>query len=188
MVNTWPKNRRLLGTRVQRLDGPEKATGKARYSFDYNLPGMLHARIFRSPHPHAKVKSIDTSAAEKVPGFKALHVIAKVGTELFYAGDEIVGVACDTEEHAADAVRAIKVEYDFLDALVTEADALKNDLKTVSPVGMKKVTNNVVVAKEDKSDDIDDAFKKAEVVHEGEYGAATINHQCLEPHGLVAAW
>jgi xanthine dehydrogenase YagR molybdenum-binding subunit len=188
MPNTWPKNRRVIGTRVQRLDGPEKSTGRARYSFDVNRPGMLHARIFRSPHPHVRIKSLDTSGAEKAVGFKALHVIAKAGTELFFAGDEIVGVACDTEEHAADAVRAIKVEYEFLDALVTEADALKNDLKTVPPVGMKKDTNNVKVAREDKSNDIDDAFKKAEVVHEGEYGAATINHQCLEPHGLVAEW
>ncbi len=149
---------------------------------------MLHARILRSPHPHARIKSLDTSGAEKALGFKALHVIAKTGSELYYAGDEIVGVACDTEEHATDAVRAIKVEYEILDALVTEADALKNDLKTVSPVGTKKDTNNVRVAREDKSNDIDDVFKKAEVVHEGEYGAATINHNCLEPHGLVAEW
>ena len=93
MPNTWPKERRLLGTRVQRLDGPEKATGRAKYSFDINRPGMLHARILRSPYPHAKVKTLDTSAAEKMPGFKALHVIAKPGTELYYAGDEVVAVA-----------------------------------------------------------------------------------------------
>ncbi|HEX5269957.1 MAG TPA: xanthine dehydrogenase family protein molybdopterin-binding subunit [Gemmataceae bacterium] len=188
MPNTWPQNRRVLGTRVQRLDGPEKATGRARYSFDVNRPGMLHARILRCPLPHAKVKTLDTSAAEKVPGFKALHVIAKVGTELFYAGDEVVGVACDTEEHAADAVRAIKVEFDPLPALVAEEDALKNDLKTVPPVGPQKNTNNVRTAREDKSNDFDAAMGKAEVVHEGEYGIATINHQCLEPHGLVAEW
>jgi xanthine dehydrogenase YagR molybdenum-binding subunit len=191
MANTsWPKNRRVLGTRVPRLDGPEKSTGKARYSFDVNRPGMLHARIFRSPHPHVRVKSIDTSAAEKMPGFKALHVVAKPGTELYFAGAEIVGIACDTEEHAADAVRAIKVDYDVLDALVSEEDALKNDLKTVDPVGAgpNKNPNNVRLGKEDKVGDVDTAFQKADVVHEGEYGAATINHQCLEPHGLVAEW
>jgi xanthine dehydrogenase YagR molybdenum-binding subunit len=188
MAISWPKNRRILGTRVPRLDGPEKATGKARYSFDYNLPGMLHARILRCPYPHAKVKSLDTADAEKVPGFKALHVIAKPGAELFYAGDEVVGVACDTEEHALDAVRAIKVEYEQLDALVTEEDALKKDLKTVPPVGMNKDARNVKVAREDKKGDVDEGFRAAAFVHEGEYGAATINHQCLEPHGLVAHW
>ncbi len=188
MAISWPKERRLLGTRQPRLDGPEKATGRARYSFDFNLPGMLHARILRCPHPHARVKSLDTSGAEKVAGFKALHIIAKPGTELFYAGDEVVGVACDTEEHALDAIRAIKVEYDPLSALVTEEDALKNDLKTVPPVGNNKDARNVKVARQDKSDDIDQAFQNAAVVHEGEYGAATINHQCLEPHGLIAQW
>jgi xanthine dehydrogenase YagR molybdenum-binding subunit len=186
MAISWPEKRRLLGTRVQRLDGPDKATGKARYSMDQNLPGMLHARILRCPHPHAKVKSLDTSAAEKAPGFKALHVIAKPGTTLYYAGDEVVGVACDTEEHCLDAVRAIKVEYEQLDALVTEEDALKNDLKTVAAIGGN--ANNVRPGNEVKTEDIDEAFTKAAVVHEGQYGAATINHQCLEPHGLVAAW
>jgi len=188
MAITWPKNRRILGTRVPRLDGPEKATGRAKYSYDINRPGMLHARILRSPHAHARVTSIDTSAAEKAKGFKAFTIIAKPGTELYYAGDEIVGIACDTEEHALDAVRAIKVEYEILDSLVTEADALKKDLKTVSPVGPKKDASNVRVAKEDSNGDIDDAFKKADAVHEGEYGAATINHHCLEPHGMVAEW
>jgi xanthine dehydrogenase YagR molybdenum-binding subunit len=123
-----------------------------------------------------------------MPGFKAVHIIANPGTVLYYAGDEILGIACDTEEHALDAARAVaaKIEYDVLDALVTEEDALKKDLKTVSPVGGNP--NNVRPGGENKSDDIDEAFKKAAVVHEGQYGAATINHQCLEPHGLVAEW
>jgi xanthine dehydrogenase YagR molybdenum-binding subunit len=188
MANTWPKERRLLGTSQTRLDGPDKATGKARYGFDINRPGMLHARIVRSPHPHVKIKAIDTAAAEKVPGFKALHVVAEPGKELYYAGDEIIAVACDTEEHAADAARAIKIEYDILDAQVREEDALKKDLETAPPVGPQKVRKNVRPSGEDKSDDIDDAFKKAAVVHEGDYGAATICHHCLEPHGLVAEW
>ena len=54
---SWPKKRRLLGTKVPRLDGPEKATGRAKYSYDINRPGMLHAEILRSPHAHAKIKS-----------------------------------------------------------------------------------------------------------------------------------
>src|SRR3989442_9997772 len=68
----WPKKRRLLGTKVKRLDAPEKATGRAKYSYDINRPGMLHGMILRSPHAHAKIKSIDTTAAKQVKGFKAL--------------------------------------------------------------------------------------------------------------------
>ena len=65
---TWPEKRRLIGTKVPRVDGPDKATGRAKYSFDINLPGLLHGRILRCPYAHAKVKSIDTSAAEKMAG------------------------------------------------------------------------------------------------------------------------
>src|SRR6516162_9471792 len=102
MAYTWPNERRLIGTKVQRLDGPDKATGRAKYSFDINRPGMLHARILRCPYAHARLKSLDTAAAEKMPGVKAVHVITQVGKELYYAGDEVVALAADTEEHAAD--------------------------------------------------------------------------------------
>src|SRR6266849_3580491 len=106
MANTWPKERRLIGTKVQRIDGPDKATGRAKYSYDINRPGMLHGIILRCPHAHAKLKSMDTAAAESTPGFKALHRIAKDGTELTYAGDEVIAIAADTEEHAQDAAHA----------------------------------------------------------------------------------
>src|SRR3954471_3281170 len=111
MATSWPKKRRLLGTKINRLDGPEKSTGHAKYSFDINRPGMLHARILRCPHAHAKLKTLDLSAAEKMPGVKAVIVIndAKRGKESFYAGDEVAALAADTEEHARDAVRAIPV-------------------------------------------------------------------------------
>src|SRR5437762_13700612 len=137
MANTWPKQRRLIGTRIERLDGPEKSTGHAKYSFDINRPGMLHARILRSPYAHAKVKSLDTAAAEKMPGVKAVHVIAAAGKELFYAGDEIVGLAADTEEHVKDGLRAIKIEYEVLDHIVTEKEALDEPNRKTVPGGQK---------------------------------------------------
>ena len=93
MANTWPKQRRIIGTKVSRLDGPAKSTGTAKYSFDINRKDMLHGKILRCPHAHAKLVSLDTSAAEKMPGVKAVHVIANVGKEIFYAGDEKIGRA-----------------------------------------------------------------------------------------------
>src|SRR5205809_3542746 len=122
MATGWPKKPRLLGKRFSRIDGPDKAPGRAKYSFDITRPGMLHAMILRCPYPHAKIKKIDTSAAEKLPGFKALHLIKKEGEELYYAGDEVLGIACDTEEHCADALRAVKIEYEILDFVVKEED------------------------------------------------------------------
>src|SRR5437773_2288765 len=117
MPVAWPEKRRLLGTRVSRIDGPDKSTGRAKYSFDINRPGMLHAVILRCPYAHAKIKTIDTAAAEKMPGVKAVFPIVKAGDELFYAGDEVLGLAADTEEHAQDALRAVKIDYEQLDFL-----------------------------------------------------------------------
>ena len=119
---------------MQRLDGPDKATGRAKYSFDINLPGLLHGRILRSPHAHARIKNINTAAAEKIPGYRALHIIAPAGRELFFAGSEIVAVCADTEEHAEDVLRAIRVDYEVLSHRVTEADCLANE-KMPSTVG-----------------------------------------------------
>src|SRR5437870_10305172 len=107
----WPTTRRLIGTKVKRLDGPDKATGQAKYSFDINLPGMLHARILRCPHAHARIKNLDTAPAEKVTGFRALHILAAANSEHYFAGAEIVAVAADTEEHAEDCLRAIRIDY-----------------------------------------------------------------------------
>lgn len=187
MATSWPKKpHRIIGSKVQRLDGPEKATGRAKYSFDINRPGMLHAKILRCPYGHAKVRSIDTTAAEKMPGFKALHIIG-LDKECFYAGDEVIAIACDTEEHLADALRAIKIDWgEPLAHQVTERDALENDLKTTSPGGAQP---NVRAGGEQTVGKPEDVFADPNmVVHEGTYGVATICHQCLESHGLVAEW
>ncbi len=86
--------------------------------------GPSSAAMLYSPHAHAKIKSIDTSAAEKMPGVKAVIAIAKEGTTLRYHGDDIAAVAAETEEQARDAARAIKVEYEVLPHVVTEAQAM----------------------------------------------------------------
>ena len=74
-----------------------------------------------SPHAHAKIKSIDTSAAEKMPGVKAVITIAKAGATVRFHGDDIAAVAAETENQARDAIRAIKVEYEVLPHVATEA-------------------------------------------------------------------
>jgi xanthine dehydrogenase YagR molybdenum-binding subunit len=191
----WPKKRRLIGTKIARVDGPEKATGRAKYSFDINRPGMLHARFIRSPLAHARIESIDASAAIKMPGVKAVVYIdaqgrpssdPAIGRELFYAGDEVLALAADTEEHMLDALRAIKVTYKPLEYYVTEADALKNPKVKTTP-GLGKA--NVTSGGEQTKGNVATAFQdQSAVVHEGEYGAATICHNCLESHGLVAEW
>src|SRR3954447_790818 len=120
----WPENPRLIGTNIPRLDGLAKASGKAKYPSDVRPEGTLFGVMLYSPHARAKIKSIDTSAAEKLPGVKAVVVIVDAGKEVRYHGDDIAAVAAETEEQARDGVRAIKVEYEVLPHAVTEAQSM----------------------------------------------------------------
>ena len=133
---SWPDpaTQPLLGKRILRLDGPSKSSGRAKYTYDYNPDGLLAGKIVRCPYAHAKIKSIDTSAAEKMPGVKAIEIVQKPGTEIFWAGDEIVGVAAVDEGTAEDAVRAIKVEYEVLPHFVSDAEPPKNIAPTTGPI------------------------------------------------------
>ncbi|MEK6320555.1 MAG: xanthine dehydrogenase family protein molybdopterin-binding subunit [Acidobacteriota bacterium] len=173
----WPEadKRTFIGKRISRIDGAQKVSGRAKYSMDINRPGMLFGKIVRSPHAHAKVKSIDTSAAEQMPGVKAVHIVAQVGTELLWAGATVVSLAAVDEPTAEDAMRAIKVEYEVLPHLVIDTD-VKNAGEYARP------------ANETKVGDPDKGFSEAEVTVEGNYGMAVITHCCLEPHGSVMEW
>src|SRR5205823_5698795 len=128
MANTpnynWPPmdQRRVMGKPYKRVDGPAKASGRAKYASDANLKDMLFGAYLTSPHAHARVTSIDTSAAESTKGVMAVHVIATPGTEIQWAGAEIAAVAATTEEVAKEAARKIKVQYEVLPHLVNEAD------------------------------------------------------------------
>src|SRR5499433_1986871 len=126
----WPEEgkRTHIGKRISRIDGPQKVSGRAKYSFDINRPGMLFGKIVRSPYAHATVKKIDTSAAEAMPGVKAIHIMAEPGTptaEVKWAGASIVAVAAVDEPTAEDAARAIKVEYEVMPHLVIDHDEPK---------------------------------------------------------------
>jgi len=176
----WPDadKRTFIGKRISRIDGPQKVSGRAKYSFDINRPGMLFGKIVRSPYAHAKVKSIDTSAAEAMPGVKAIHIVAQPGTptaELNWAGASVVALAAIDEPTAEDAMRAIKVEYEVLPHLVIDTD-VKNAGEYAKP------------ANENKVGDPDKGFSEAEVTMEGNYGLPVITHCCLEPHGSVMEW
>jgi xanthine dehydrogenase YagR molybdenum-binding subunit len=119
----WPpeNERTYLGKRVTRVDGPPKVSGRAKYTQDFNPKGLLYGALVTCPHAHAKVVSVDTSAAEKMPGVKAVKVIQGPGKEIHWAGDEVVALAAIDERTASDAVRAVKVEYQVLPHTVIDA-------------------------------------------------------------------
>jgi xanthine dehydrogenase YagR molybdenum-binding subunit len=173
---SWPPmdKRRVIGKRTSRLDGTAKASGKAKYSSDLNPPGLLQAALLTSPHAHAKVKSVDISAAEKMNGVTAVRVISKPGTEVQWAGTEIAVVSAKTEAIARDAVRAIKVEYEVLPHVVREDN-------------LASVGNRAKAAGEQVTGDPDAAFKEADAISENLYSMPVITHCCLEPHGQVIA-
>src|SRR5438552_849123 len=160
----WPTNRRVIGTKVQRLDGPAKATGRAKYSFDINRPGMLHARILRCPHGRARLVSIDTSNCEKTPGYRAFHMMAKPNEVLYFAGAEVIAVAADTEEHAEDCLRAIRVEYEVLSHFVKEAQSLEANENTT---GGARANNVGPPASSETANFADVAYQNVAQPHEG---------------------
>lgn len=164
--------RKSIGQRISRSDGIEKASGRAKYSSDYNKPNQLFTALLVCPHAHAKVKSIDTAAASKMPGVKGVHLIVKAGDEIQWAGWEVAFVAAETEPQAHDAARAIKVEYDVLEHVVREED-------------LSKVGTRAKASGERLEGDPDAAFKTADAVSEDTYGIPVLAHCCLEPHGNV---
>src|SRR6516225_6280040 len=134
-------NDSLIGKRIPKMDAPEKASGKTRYVHDINLPGQLHAKILRSSQVHAKIVSIDTSAARALPGVHAVITAADVpwqrpigvakdhlplkADRVRSPRDEIAAVAAETEEIASAALKLIKVVYEPLPIVVTAEDSLK---------------------------------------------------------------
>ncbi len=178
----WPESPRLINTRITRLDGLAKASGKAKYPSDMRPEGTLFGVMLYSPYARAKVKSIDITAAEKMPGVKAVIAIASAGKTLRYNGDDIAAVAAETEEQARDAIRAIKVEYEVLPHVATEAQSMAEDAPQVFPGG------NVRKGRSQTKGKPDDAMASAEVTSEGTYSVPLITHVCLEPHGLTVKW
>ena len=133
----------IIGESVQRVDGPDKVTGETLYTADVTLPGMLCGKILRSPHPHARVCSIDTSKAWAVPGVKAIitgedtkgALQGKVLRDMpvlcwdrvRYIGDRVAAVAADTPEGADEALLALDVEYEILSAVYDPMKAMQSD-------------------------------------------------------------
>ena len=182
----WSKTPTVVGTRVKRIDGPDKVSGRAKYTFDINRPGMLYARVVRSPYPHARVVSIDMSGAERVKGFKTALVQRDPKDEktsvVMYQGDEVAAVVADTEEHAIDAARAVKVEYDVLPAVISVDAALAGSAPQVFTPA------NVRQGQAQEAGDLAAGFKAAAVTLDQTYATHVITHVCMESHGTVCEW
>jgi CO/xanthine dehydrogenase Mo-binding subunit len=179
---------KVVGKPHPRVEGREKVTGRARYAYDVRLPGQLYARVLRSPHPHARIKRIDSSKAEALPGVRAvIHagnsepVTWYQDTVLFdrllrFVGDEVAAVAADSEEIADDALRLIDVEYERLPHVTELAAAAE-----AGNVARDKV-------KTYERGHVEAALDSAAVVVDETYLSHTALHNCMEPHGCTAWW
>lgn len=177
----WGPNdkHKLLNQRITRVDGPLKVAGVARYTYDQRLPGMLYGRILRCPHGHARVTKIDTEAAARIPGVKA--IIEAPLTELRFAGAPVAAVAATTPEIAGDALRAIKVTYEVLPHVVHAKEAIKPG----APKVIAEENNLQEKAKNGDPKKVEAAFANADEIVEAEYTSPRIHHACLETHGMV---
>ena len=150
---------KVIGTRPIRHDGVDKVTGRAKYGADISLPGLLHGKVLRSPHAHARIKSIDVSAAAALPGVKAVITSADfpklqsgvvpmgelamnplymsmnllAHDKVLYDGHAVAAVAATSPHIAEEAVRLIKVEYEVLPHVMDAQSAMKEDAPILLP-------------------------------------------------------
>lgn len=176
----WPQQRQVMGTRVPRLDGPAKVTGRAKYTYDIQRPGMLYGKILRCPHPHARVVRVDTRRAEALPGVRAVEKYE--GQTARFAGWDVAAVAADTEEIAEDALRLIQVEYEVLEHVVNEEEAMKTSAAGVWG------ESNIRRGEPEEWGNLEEGKAAAAVTVEATYRTQVQTHTCLESHGLVAEW
>ncbi len=167
---------------MRRIEGADKVSGRAKYACDVRLDGQLQARVLRSPLPHARIRRIDISRAQALPGVHAVLCSANApgiewyeNSRLFdytlrFIGDEVAAVAAESDEIAEDALRLIEVDY--------EAAAFG--------VGLDDGARGKAQVK--RRGDVARGLREAEVVIDQTYSTQTALHNALEPHGCTAAW
>ena len=208
-----PEAAKIFEAPEYRVEGPLKVTGRARYTSDVHLPGMLYAKFLLSPHPHARIVSIDTSAARAVPGVHAVLTGQDIGDRRFgrylydwpvlayervlFVGERVAAVAAETREAAEDAVARIEVEYEELPAVLDFDDALADDAPLLhpDPAGYYYLTGQrpprphpnlqgyKLVQKGEP--DIERVFAQADRVFDDEYFGPKQHQGYIEPHVCV---
>ncbi len=200
----------VVGSPVTRVDALEKVRGAAVYGADVRLPGMLYGATLRSPYAHARILSVDTSEAERMPGVRAVAVGADypgvlagegikdmpfLADKVRYVGEPVAAVAADDEETAHKAAKLIKVVYEELTPVLTGLDALKPDapivhehMMTYKRIGVLKPVpdTNVLTLVEYKKGDVEEGFAGSDYVFEDTYTSQTVQHAAIEPHTAVA--
>lgn len=197
----WDQGFRIVGKENRKVDGLAKATGEAIYTDDIMLPGMLHAKMLRSPHAHARILSVDTSKAEALPGVVGVLVGAELPIrygvipwtpdenamaveKVRFIGDEIAAVAAVDEDTANQAVDLIEVEYEILEAIFDPQVALVTPEPPIHED--RKRRDNISKHVDLEFGDVEAQVASAHVVIEDDYSFHSTTHTPIEPHCAVA--
>jgi CO/xanthine dehydrogenase Mo-binding subunit len=190
----------VVGKPVERTDGRVKATGKARYAGDLVAPGMLHGKILRSPHAHAKILNIDTSKASKLPGVMAVITgkdfpgipfgtrpdtrdqIPMPITKVHHFGEGVAAVAAIDEDTADAALDLITVEYEELPVVLTAEDALAPG----APLVNEFCKSNVAYTSDFVFGDPEEGFKQSDYIKEETFSSQRVAVGFIEPHACLA--
>ena len=207
---------KVIGTRPVRHDGTDKVTGRAKYGGDYHAAGLLHGKVLRSPHAHARIKSIDVSKARAYPGVKSVITgvdmpVAKMDSpsrssrfasenllangKVLYKGHPVAAVAAINAHVAASAVDLIEVEYEVLpsyvevrEAMKDSAELLHSDVTTTELGERTDKPSNIASHLRYEQGDIDKGFEEADIIVEREFSTATVHQGYIEPHNATALW
>jgi 4-hydroxybenzoyl-CoA reductase subunit alpha len=191
----------VIGKPLPMIESRAKVTGLGKYADDLVAPGMLIGRILHSPHAHAVIRSIDTSAAEALPGVKAVvtgkdaprpYGILPIGHDecVFavekarYIGDNVAAVAATSAEIAEQALDLIQVDYEVLPAWfdpLQSMQAAENWIHSSKPNNIEKEYHHLF-------GNVDDGFAQAAFVREQRYFAGEVTHAAMEPHATLAIW
>lgn len=188
-----------IGANVRRLDAPSKVSGRLKYAADMKMPDMLQMQVLRSPHAHARIMSIDTSAAEAMDGVACVITSADVpGTDGFgvfvhdqpimargkvrHVGEAVAAVAAEDLVTARRALSKIKVEYEELPGLFDPEDALKPGAPIIHDYAPGNVVKHIPVRK----GDIEAGFAAADLVLEDDFSTQQVEHAYLEPEAGIA--
>src|SRR5262245_13181694 len=200
-MTTQGRDFSIIGTSVDRVDGIEKVTGKAKYTGDLVIPGMIEGRFLRSPYAHARIRSIDTREAEALTGVVAV-VTSKDFTDIspymgrgkskdqpiiavdrvIFAGQPVAAVAAVDRATAEEAVGKIHVEYEELPAVIDIDEAIADGAPLVHPLAEKNICFHTELVK----GDVEKGFAEADEIFEDRFEFPMIYHYSMEPHTTIA--